>query len=142
MAYLKPKFPTPADASAHYFTQPLHPNSGQSATLDEQLCGLSAAFSSVCHSLFSVDVPEDFLVLSARAMNRLHQVKRSNVLYNIAKGLGNMRPDGSDSVFPSTRMPMGLLEYMAGFFTAEEMRKVRIQHNITYVWCCSAIYSV
>ena len=50
-----------------------------------------------------------------RAMNQLHQVKRSNVLYNynIAKGLGNMRPDGYDSVFPSTRMPMGLLEYMA-----------------------------
>ena len=96
MAYLKPKFPTSADASAHYFTQPLHPNP---ATLDEQLCGLSAAFSSVCHSLFSVDVPEEFLVLSARAMNQLHQVKQSNVLYNIAKGLGNNRPDGSVQYF-------------------------------------------
>ena len=115
VAYLKPKFATPADASEHYFSQPLAATTSQSDEPDEQLSEMSSAFSTLCHSHFGLDVPKDFLVLAEKAMLRLREVKRSNVRYNIAKGLGSMRPGESDSRFPSTRMPMGLLEYMAGF---------------------------
>ena len=123
---MKPKFATPEDASEHYFSQPPTTSTTMSKEHpDRQLCEMSATFSSLCQTHFGLDVPVDFLVLSAKAMNRLQEGKRSNVLYNIAKGCGEMRPDGSDSRFPTTRMPMGLLEYIAGFFTADEMRKVR-----------------
>ena len=47
------------------------------------------------------------------------------MLYNIAKGFGEMREDHFDSRFPTDRMPMELLEYMAGFFAVDEMRKVQ-----------------
>ena len=123
VAYLKPKYATPADASEHYLSQPLVATTSNDDP-EKQLSEMSTAFSSLCHIHFGLDVPKDFLTLSVRAMIRLREVKRSNVLYNIAKGCGEMRPDSSDSRFPTTRMPMGLLEYMAGFFTAEEMRKV------------------
>ena len=143
VAYLKPKFATPADASEHYFSQPLVETTANDDP-DKHLSEMSAVFSSLCHVYFGLDVPKDFVVLSAKAMIRLHEVKRSNVLYDIAKGCGEMRPDKSDSRFPTTQMPMGLLEYMAGFFTAEAMRKVQLSHivwaHLNYRYkhdCCS-----
>lgn len=121
-----PKFATPADASKHFFSHPLARSTATSENddPDSQLSEMSAKFSSLCHIHFGLNVTDDFLTLAKNAMVRLHQVKRSNVLYNLAKGCGEMRPDQSDSRFPTTRMPIGLLEYMVGFFTAEEMRKV------------------
>ena len=47
-----------------------------------------------------------------------------NVLYNLAKGLGTPRLDGSDSRFPAKRMPMGLVEYATNFFVADKMQQV------------------
>ena len=44
------------------------------------------------------------------AMANLRHNARSNVLYNLAKGMGTPRADGSDSRFPVKRMPMGLIE--------------------------------
>ena len=38
-----------------------------------------------------------------------------NVLYELAKGFGVLRPDQSDTCFPMMRMPFGTLEYMATF---------------------------
>jgi len=49
--------------------------------------------------------------------------KRSNVLYNLAKGVGTLRGDSSDSRFP---MPMGLVEYAANFFVSDNLQKVCI----------------
>ena len=40
------------------------------------------------------------------------------LIYLLAKSLGTSRPDGSDSLLPVSRTPMGLLEYMVNFFTA------------------------
>ena len=52
--------------------------------------------------------------------------RRSNVLYNIAKGFGALCHNQSDSHFPTGRMPMGLLEHMAVFFAVDDVRKVCI----------------
>ena len=71
-----------------------------------------------------VEVSGDFIELSAKAMVHLKESKRTNVLYSLAKDLGTLRCDESDTRFPTKRMPLGLLEYMVNFFEAEEMRKV------------------
>ena len=81
---------------------------------------------SLCKSAYGLEVPNDFIILATKAMIHLKGSKWSNVLYNIAKRFGEMREDQSDYRFPTDRMPMGLLEYMAGFFAVDEMRKVCI----------------
>ncbi len=90
----------------------------------EQVMGLSALFSRYCDEQFECTVPDDFLLYAAPAMSQLSVSHRSNVLYNLAKGLSCMRADKSDSLFPTKRMPMGLLEFMANFFVSSESRKV------------------
>ncbi len=49
---------------------------------------------------------------------------RSNVLYNLAKGVGTNRMDESESRFPVTWMPMGLVEYTTNFFVADDLNAV------------------
>ena len=49
---------------------------------------------------------------------------RSNILYNMAKAIGTIREDGSDSSLPVKRMPMGLLEYIASFFAVDNLQSV------------------
>ena len=62
-----------------------------------------------------------------------------NVLYNLAKGIGTMRPDQSDSSFSIKQMPLGLVEYIAHFFAAQTMyahfgqKWVRLHHGP--MWC-------
>ena len=80
-----------------------------------QLQILSALFSAVIQQQLNISVPDDFIVLAAKAMERLQQSGRSNVLYKLAKGFGTMREDQSDSRFPTKKMPMGLVEYTADF---------------------------
>lgn len=121
VAWLKPKFSIPADANVHYFGRSVPVSSDDP---EKQLFNMSHSFSALCKAEFGVEVPTDFLVLSAKAMVHLQRAKRSNVLYNIARGCGELRSDQSDSRFPTTRMPMGLLEYMAAFYASDEMRKV------------------
>ena len=71
-----------------------------------------------------VSVPGDFLHLCAKAMKQLSSNGRSNVLYKLARGIGTFRKDGTDSCFPTKRMPMGLLEYMADFFSNVHLNRV------------------
>ena len=52
---------------------------------------------------------------AANGIAQLKKSQHSNVIYNLAKGFGTMRQDGSDSQFPTQRMPMGLVEHMASF---------------------------
>lgn len=54
-------------------------------------------------------------------MQYLRESNRSNILYGLACGIGKKRVDGSDSVFPVTRMPMGLVEYIINFFSTLEV---------------------
>ena len=86
---------------------------------------LSQLFSGVLTTYFGVSpVADDFLFLVAHGIQHLHQQKRSNVIYSLAKAVGTMRPDGSDSLLPVKRMPMGLIEYAVMFFTASSIQKV------------------
>lgn len=67
---------------------------------------------------------KDFLSYASTAMRNLAASGRTNVLYNLAKGIGQPREDGTDSCFPIKRMPMGLLEYAADFFAKKNLNTV------------------
>lgn len=71
----------------------------------------------------------DFIVLAARAMLQLTSSGQSNVLYNLAKAIGTIREDGTDSRLPGKRMPMGLMgliEYIAIFLLQTIYRRLVI----------------
>ena len=70
-------------------------------------------------------IPSDFLQLCLHAMAHLKQCDRTNVIYLLAKALGTMRSDQSDSLLPAKRMPMGLIEYIVQFFTSSSAKQVR-----------------
>ena len=78
---------------------------------------MSVAFSAHCKHVLKLDVCADFLELLSLAMARLQAADRSNVVYNLAKGIGTGR-------FPLERMPMGLVEYTVNFFIAESVNAV------------------
>ena len=99
---------------------------------DAQLQILSALFSTVVRQELNVVVPDDFLVLAAKAMKHLQHSGRSNVLYKLAKGFGTMREDESDSRFPTRKMPMGLVEYTADFFAADNLQSVGIELTLVH----------
>ena len=92
----------------------------------EQLEILSLLFSRVLQKCSTPTIPPDFLVLVSDGMQRLHASKWSNVIYLLAKALGTLRSDGSESLMPVNKMPMGLLEYTVNFFTASSIQKVRV----------------
>ena len=76
------------------------------------------------YSTPALGMPDDFLELVASGVQHLHQEKRTNVIYSLAKAVGTMRVDGSDSLLPAKRMPMGLIEYAVSFFTVSSVQKV------------------
>ena len=86
----------------------------------EKLSVLSMLFITISR----ISLPSDFLHLSMNAMQNLKAASRSNVLYLLAKGLGTMRKDNSDSLLPTKRMPMGLIEYALKFFTVSSVKQV------------------
>ena len=63
---------------------------------------------------------------AAAAIVQLHQGGRTNILYNLTKGIGTLRPDKMDSRFPIKQMPMGLVEYVAEFFAVDNLQKVHM----------------
>lgn len=71
-------------------------------------------------------VPSDFISFAYNAAQHLHSCGRSNIIYLMAKGIGTMRPDNSDSLLPAKRMPMGLIEYTANFFASDNVQQVSI----------------
>ena len=50
-------------------------------------------------------------------------------VYELAKGLGTMCDNNSDSLFPVSCMPMGMLQYMVHFFNAKPGQTVRQNDN-------------
>ena len=95
-------------------------------TTDEQLQLCGELFSQICSSQPAHTViPLDFMSLSLKAMDNLKASGRRNVLYELALGLGSLRPDGTP-LFPMDRMPMGLLEYMVNFFTSSNISEVSV----------------
>lgn len=81
-----------------------------------------------------LSVRDDFVILAAKAMLQLKNSGRSNVLYNLAKAIGTIREDGSDSRLPMKRMPMGLIEYIASVFVADNLQSVRSLYRIIYIY--------
>ena len=148
VGWLKKKFKTPEDAERYYCSQQLTDCGVQipeSHDFSQQFvdCGiqtdhspvdtdherpslekLSGLFSIYCEKELNILVPADFLKFAAVAMERLKLCSRSNVIYNLARGLGTMRNDQSDSCFPVNRMPMGLIEYTCNFFVSETLEQV------------------
>ena len=83
---------------------------------------------------------DDFIEVASSAMVRLKAGNRSNVVYNLAKGIDTSRKDEAESRFPVGIMPMGLVEYTANFFVAEDSNSVnyfiisRANYIATYVF--------
>lgn len=76
---------------------------------------------------YQVCIEDDFLQLVLQSCQHLQKYGRSNVLDGLARAIGRLRPDGSDSRLPVKRMPMGLIEYnIVNFFNAESYQKVYI----------------
>ena len=80
-----------------------------SLSADEQLQLLNDLFVHYAKEQYSLHVPSDFIELTLRGMVQLKDRGRHDVIYGLSKGLGTTRPDKSDSLFPTTRMPIGLL---------------------------------
>lgn len=92
----------------------------------EQLNLLSETFTLHLQQHTHIRVPpSDFIRLTIQGMEHLHKSGRKNVIYLMAKALGTNRPDGSDSLLPTSRMPMGLVEHIVNFFTAISLQQVR-----------------
>lgn len=93
--------------------------------VDVHLQTMSRLFSSYMSATSSVSVPDNFLCLAAAAMINLHNGGRSNVVYDLAKGVGTQRDDKSDTCFPIKQMPMGLVEYVIQFFAVDTLHQVK-----------------
>ena len=89
---------------------------------DLKLKILSKLFTSYMLSNCSLLVPDDFLSYAAEAMTKLKSSERTNVLYNLAKGIGKPRAD-NNSKFPTDHMSMGLVECTASFYS-DDLQKV------------------
>ena len=93
---------------------------------EEQMSLLCKFFSYHCATAHDVNMPNDYLPLSVCAIKNLRTRGKLNVLYELARGFGTMRSDQSDTCFPMTRMPFGMLEYMATFFNSTPGSNVRL----------------
>jgi len=83
----------------------------------------------LCHLLRSltkpgVTVPSSFVEDSIACMERCHHFGRAHVLAMLAKARGTLRDVGSESLMPVSRMPFGLIEYAASFFSSKSMYQV------------------
>ena len=58
-------------------------------------------------------------------MIQLSEVGCTNILYNLAKGIGSMRPDIKVSNFPVMQIPMGLVEHIVYLFAADILQQVQ-----------------
>lgn len=99
----------------------------------DQLRFVSDFLSKIAHTHYDIHIQSDFLQLSLNAIRHLKKCSRSNVVYGVAKAIGSMRPDGSDSRLPAKKMPMGLLEHIVNFFNADTYNKVRNSVIFTFV---------
>lgn len=102
---------------------------------------LSQIFSQILirnYSAPSLEMPDDFFKLVACGVQNLHQNKRTNVIYSLAKAVVTMRVDGSDSLLPVKRMPMGIIDYAVTFFTVFSVQQVCL-HNVMYIFMVKKI---
>ena len=84
---------------------------------EDQIQFISEVFALYCSSQ-KVTVPMNFLELAVKGMKQLESAGRTNIVYGLCKGLGTMRSDGSDTVFPRKQVVTGLVEHCVNFFSA------------------------
>ena len=72
----------------------------------------------------NVTVPLDFIAHALAGMETLKEAGRPNILAGLAKALDTKRADGSDSRMPVSKMPVGLIEYAASFFSSDSLHQV------------------
>ena len=104
MGWLQKRFSTPLEAEQH-FSDPISASTG--VQTDFSLDVISDLFTKYCNERCGLDVDEDFVRHAVCAMQNLKEAERVNVIYNLSKGLSVQRSDGSDTLFPRKRMPMG-----------------------------------
>lgn len=91
------------------------------------------ALSLVASRQFSIDVPKQFAEFALKGKQKLQAAGRSNVIYGLCRGLSLCRSDDPhDTLFPISRMPMGLLEYMVEFFNSEAAHTVSHNNYVLY----------
>ena len=88
-----------------------------------QLEIISEMFSTYAHSQ-GVSVSSNSLHLFLQVSCHLKNCNQTNVVYGLAKVIGTLRPDKTDSLMPTKRMPMGLVEYLVQFFSTDNLTKV------------------
>ena len=98
---------------------------------EDHLQFASEGFTAYC-SRRNIAVPQDFLQLAIEGTVQLQATGRSNILYSLAKGLGNQRSDGSDSLFPCKQLVAGIVEHCINFFAASNVGQV----GVVYVCFC------
>lgn len=86
---------------------------------------ISQSFSEHCKTTLELNVPINFLTYASSAMVRLKKHNRSNVVYNLARIVGEQRADVNESRLPISKMPMGMIEYITNFFAADDLNEVR-----------------
>ncbi len=87
----------------------------------EQVQVLESLLSTVCTTQGVVPTPIGYIKNSLSAMHHLKSKHKSIVLASAAYVFGKMRPDHTDSRFPTDRMPFGLLEHCINFYSAQSI---------------------
>ena len=80
-----------------------------------------------------VSVPSEFLSYTSKAMMNLKSSWHTNVLYNLAKGIGSLRVDSTTLRFLTDRMSMGLIEYIANFYVCNDVNQVFGYNLCSYI---------
>lgn len=65
-----------------------------------------------------------FVSLSLEAMKNLQDAGKENLLLKFAQCVGVRRADGTDTLMPMGRMPLGLVEYQIKCFTCTNTQQV------------------
>ncbi len=164
---LRKKFTSPLAAESHYFPHKLVASEAASAgkkvvisselhkgelsglTPDQALLCLSNMLNDYCVLIGHPQLlpAADFIQLSISAMKHIRSCGRSNIVYDFVKCLGTMRSDGSDSLLPAKRMPLGLIQHCVNFFSCLSLNKVYAQvlciiiDRFTQVPTCPGDYS-
>ena len=76
--------------------------------------------------------PADFASLSVKAMKRLKEHNKNNLVYKFSMCIDSNQPGKDDPLFALTRMPFGLVEYQIEFFCATNIMQVCYMYM--YIW--------
>ena len=91
---------------------------------------LSKLFSMYMVSDMYVSVPSDFLSYTSKAMMNLKSSRHTNVLYNLAKGIGSLRVDGTTFEISDWWV---LIEYIANFYVCNDVNQVLGYNLCSYI---------